>query len=73
MRYITLTELNEIRKKCDRKIHTHNYENVFLFNPGGGLLNSRAYKLCTLCGEMISLLRDEKINKEIDDIISEKL
>lgn len=73
IRHITLTELNGIKEKYDHKIHTHKYENVFLFNPGQGLLNSRAYKLCKLCGEMTPLLRDAKLDKEIADIISKKL
>lgn len=72
IRHITPTELNEIKEKYDHKIHAHKYENIFLFSPPG-LLNSKAYKLCELCGEMISLLRNAKIDKEITDIISKKL
>lgn len=72
IRYITLTELNEIRNRDDHKAHNHEYENVFLYHPGQGMLNPRAYKICKFCGQMVEMQIDDKIHKEIDDIIREK-
>lgn len=73
IKHISLAELNEFRKKDDHKTHNHEYENVFLFHPAQGLLNSRAYKLCKLCGKMVQIQIDDKINKEISAIIDRKM
>jgi len=73
IRHITLTELNNIKEKYNHTAHSHRYENVFLFSPGQGLLNARAYKLCNLCGEMVEIQIDDKMGNEINNIISKKL
>lgn len=73
IRHITLKELNEIKEKYNHKSHDHALENVFLFNPGGGLLNPKAYQLCKVCGELLQIKIAKELRKEIQTIIAKKV
>lgn len=81
MRRILLQEFSKLSKTkdtflkkpdLDQKDHVHCFEEIFLFNPGGGMLNSKAYKVCFGCGETEDLSRTPEINEEIDKIIAQK-
>lgn len=73
IRHLTLTELNEIKRRNGLKYHNHEYENVFLFNPGQGMLNAHAYRLCRNCAQMVEIDIDDKTRTEIKAIISRKV
>lgn len=73
IRHITLTELNEIKCRNGLKCLNHEYENVFLFHPGQGMLNSHAYKLCRNCAQMVKIDIDDKTRTEIRAVISRKV
>lgn len=75
IRYVTLLEMNDLTKKqkdFKGKCGCVSFEKVFLFNPGAGMTNARAYKVCRKCGKYFDLEIDEKTRGEIQNIISDR-
>lgn len=75
MRLIYLKELDELNKikndfqkrpESEINNHKHEWERVFIFNPGGGLLNSRVFDICKVCGETKPVNKTTKISEEIE-------
>lgn len=80
MRYLYPQEFNklsEINKDFSSKTpsqqHSHQWEEVFIMNPGAGMLNAHAYKVCFECGEKSEISITPETNKEIQRIIKNKL
>ena len=81
MRYLYPQEfykLSEINKAflgnltAEQQKHSHNWEQIFIMNPGAGMLNAHAYKVCFGCGEKTRISITLEIDKEIQEIILRK-
>lgn len=82
MRYLYPQEFNKLSetKKAflsepvfEQQKHSHSWEEIFIMNPGAGMLNAHTYKVCFGCGEKTEIPRTPEMDKEIQKIISEKL
>jgi hypothetical protein len=73
IKLITLSELSKFQKNFYYKKHPHVEENVFLYIPGQDIKTTRAYNLCKLCGQMVPIVIDDKISKEIKTIVDKKI
>jgi len=82
MRYLYPQEFNKLleTKKAflskpvsKRQKHSHKLEEIFIMNPGAGMLNAHAHSVCFGCGEKTEIPRTPEIDKEIENIISKKL
>ena len=81
MRYLYPQEFNklsEIKKAFSSKPivgqqkHSHEWEEIFIMNPGAGMLNAHTYKVCFGCGDKTEISITPEMDKEIQKIISEK-
>lgn len=81
MRFIYPKELADLQKTKDAFLkkplseaatHKHSWERVFHLNPGMGLLNSRVFDICAICGERKDVNKTSRMSKEIDEILRSK-
>lgn len=81
MRYLYPQEFNKLseikqaflyKPDSQRQRHSHLREEIFIMNPGAGMLNAHAYKVCFECGEKARISITLEMDKEIQKIILEK-
>ncbi len=82
MRYLYPQEFNKLseinkafsgKPSAEQHEHSHKWEEIFIMNPGAGMLNAHTYRVCFGCGEKTEISRTPEMDKEIQIIISEKL
>ncbi len=82
MKYLYPQEFNKLselekdflrKPALQQKEHSHEWEQVFIMNPGGGMFNAHVFKVCFGCGKRIKIQRDQGMNKEIKKIIGRKM
>lgn len=79
IRFLTGKEFGQLQKKrrgflskskSFQQEHSHNWEKIFMWHPGAGLLNAQAYNACFGCGEMVRIPIDKNLDEEISRIQS---
>lgn len=81
MRYLYPQEFNKLSetKKAflskivsEQQKHSHSWDQIFIMNPGAGMLNAHAFKVRFKCGEKAEISITPEMDKEIQKIISGK-
>ena len=80
MKYLTPQEFNKLLERqeifagksfAEKEEHQHTWEQIFVMNPGAGMLNSHVFKACLNCGEKTPVPKTEAMDAEIQKMIKQ--